>query len=93
MNDGLLELAIVKKLPRRKLLPIIPSYHSGKYLDKHIKTGVVTYRQCKSLQIVAAKPQNVSIDGEIVPFTVLAIQNLPGALRIIVPAGTNFKNP
>ena len=92
MNDGLLELAIVKKLPRRKLLPIIPSYHSGKYLDKHIKTGVVTYRQCKSLQIIAAKPQNVSIDGEIVPFTVLAIQNLPSALRIIVPAGTNFKN-
>ncbi len=93
MNDGLLELAIVKNLPRRKLLPIIPSYHSGKYLDKHIKTGVVTYRQCKTLNIVAAKPQNVSIDGEIVPFTVLAIQNLPGALRIVVPAGTNFKNP
>jgi diacylglycerol kinase family enzyme len=93
MNDGLLELAIVKKLPRRKLLPIIPSYHSGKYLDKHIQTGVVTYRQCKSLQIVAARPQNVSIDGEIVPFTVLAIQNLPGALRVIIPAGTNFKNP
>ena len=73
MNDGLLELAIVKKLPRRKLLPIIPSYHSGKYLDKHIKTGVVTYRQCKSLNIVAAKPQNVSIDGEIVPLLTLII--------------------
>ena len=93
MSDGLLELAIVKNMPRRVLLPIIPSYHSGKYLDKHIQTGIVTYRQCKSLKIVAAKPQNVSIDGEIVPFTVLAIQNLPSALRIVVPADTNFNNP
>lgn len=93
LNDGLMDLAIVKNLPRRKLLGIIPSYHTGKYLEKHIKTGVVTYRQCKKIQVIAAKPQNISIDGEIVPFTALAIQNLPGALKLIIPAGTKFRNP
>lgn len=93
LNDGLLDFAIVKNLPRRRLIPILPSYRTGKYLDKHIRTGLVTYRQCQKLSIVAAKPQNVSIDGEIVPFTALAIQNLPGALRVIVPAGAGFLHP
>ena len=92
LSDGLMDIAIVKTLPRLRFLSILPSYRTGKYLGKHIQSGLVTYRQCKKLEIVSALPLNVCIDGEIFPFTSLKIKNLPKALRVIVPAGALMHN-
>lgn len=92
LSDGLLDLAAVRLLSRRRFLSLLPSYRSGAYLKKQIETGLVTYRQCKQLQIFAASPLYVCIDGEISSFTSLNIAVLPEAVRFIVPYGACLKN-
>lgn len=87
LTDSQIDLAVVKNLPRRRFLTLLPAYRSGKYLEPCVQSGLVTYRQCKTLEILAAAPQNVCIDGEIFPFTSLKINVHPRALRFIVPAG------
>lgn len=92
VNDGLLDLAAVHMLSRPRFLSLLPSYRSGSYLKKQIKTGLVVYRRCKQLQILAASPLYVCIDGEISSFTSLQIAALPGAIRLIVPYGARLKS-
>lgn len=87
LTDGCADLAVIRTLPRLRFLSLLPSYRTGRYLERHTQTGLVTYRQCRTLQIEAEKAFNVCIDGEVFPFTSLQIQVQPRALRLIVPQG------
>ena len=87
-NDGLLDLAAVRLLPRLRFISLLPSYHSGRYLAPQIQSGLVTYRQCRQLSLLSAIPLHVCIDGEISSFTSLHIEICPQALRFILPYGS-----
>lgn len=72
MNDGLLDVMIVPKLPLFKLLPEIPSLFTGKIHE----CGKVIYFQCREVHIVplnASAEDIFELDGEIegrIPITV-----------------------
>lgn len=92
LTDGQLDLAIIKTVPRLKFLALLPSYRTGRYLERLIHTGLVTYRQCESLEIIAATPLSVCIDGEISSFTSLQIRVLPQAIRFAIPRGAFMRS-
>lgn len=60
LSDGLLDVCIVKELPRRELLGLLPELRAGRHLDH----PAVIYRQVPSLTVESAEELSVNVDGE-----------------------------
>ncbi len=76
LDDGLLHLTLVCRLPRTRLLRLFPSIYSG----KHVEYPEVTVLQGKEISIL--QPQNcpMMMDGEFIGTTPARICCLPGVL-------------
>ena len=91
MQDGLLDLVIVKKISRLKIAGFVNTYKQG----KHIQNGkiipelkdFVIYRRVKSIdvQIEDHRPIVVTQDGECAPRMELHAEVEPHATRIVLP--------
>ncbi len=85
LDDGLIDIGIVKLIPRMDFVRLLPAYKSGAYLDSKLCADKVIYKQCNEVEIITEKPINISLDGEIKVFTHLKAKNVRSAYRFIVP--------
>jgi diacylglycerol kinase (ATP) len=82
LDDGLLDVCLVGKMSKLKLLCCLPTVFFG----AHLGIKQVEYFQAPSVHIEADRPLEVYADGEYVCHTPLEIKLAPAALRVIVPA-------
>ncbi|MBR5123382.1 MAG: YegS/Rv2252/BmrU family lipid kinase [Anaerotignum sp.] len=87
LDDGVMDVGIVQMIPRRKFVGILPKYKTGTYLDTKLAREKVLYEKCRKLELAAAEPTNISIDGEISQFTYLKAEMVSEAFRFIIPKG------
>lgn len=85
LNDGIIDVCIIKEVSRPKFLTLIGSYKEGTHLEKSSAQDVIVYKKCESLSLVCEAPQNVSFDGEIVSFNRLDVALLKSAIRFRIP--------
>ena len=91
MQDGLLELVMVKKISRLRIAGVVNTYKQG----KHLKDGkvlpelqdVMTYRRVGSVsvQVLDHRPIVVTQDGECAPRMELHAQVEENAARVTLP--------
>lgn len=84
-DDGLLEVCLVKPVPRLKFLGLIKYYVAGTHIDNPKFKDIVVYRQAKKVTIEGPKGFCVSIDGEIYESQHIEIENLERVIRFAVP--------
>ena len=60
LTDGLLDLCIVKEMPRMELLKLLPDLRAGRHLDH----PAVLYRQVPHLRVESEQVLSVNADGE-----------------------------
>ena len=65
LNDGKIDLIIVRKTSRINLLKLFPKLFSG----DHIKSPLVEYRQVQNFSISLEETNDLTIDGEIIGMT------------------------
>ncbi len=73
LQDGLLDVLLVRKTKLMNLVKLFPKIYSG----KHIQSELLEYRQVKSISVESEYQQALTIDGEIkgsVPFAVSVLQ-------------------
>ena len=87
LHDGLMDVGIVRMVPRRKFIGILPKYKTGTYLETKLAAEKVLYEKCRKLELAVAEPANISIDGEISRFTYLKAEMVQDAFRFIIPKG------
>lgn len=80
LDDGLIDLIIVKKVSRFKLLKLFPKVFSG----NHISDPGVDYRQVKSFTILPEKNRQLNIDGEVLGSTPVEVEVLPREIELMV---------
>ena len=80
LSDGLIDLIIVRKVPRIKLLKLFPKIFSG----RHIGDPAVDYRQVKEFSIIPEENKQLNIDGEVVGSTPVLVKVLPSEIEILV---------
>ena len=84
VDDGLLDLVIVKKLEPLDIVPIALRMQSG----THLEMPQIRYYQCREAHISCADPESsgfpVDYDGENGGALPVHLKALPGAVRIIV---------
>jgi len=80
LNDGLIDLIIVRKVSRFKLLKLFPNVFSG----KHIGDPGVDYRQVKQFKIMSEDKSQLNLDGEVLGSTPVEVKILPKEVEILI---------
>ena len=80
-DDGLLEVTVIKKIPKLKVLFKIKKLYTGEiYTIKQ-----VIHTKAREVHVESFPVAKVEVDGEAVGFCPVTVSMLPHALRIIVP--------
>ena len=80
MEDGLLDICLVRPVPRRTFLRMVPKAFSG----KHVNHPAVTMALTRSLEIESREPLWLWADGEQITQTPATIQVVPHAISVLV---------
>ena len=80
LNDGLIDLIIVRKVSRFKLLKLFPKVFSG----KHIGDPGVDYRQVKQFKFMSEDNSQLNLDGEVLGSTPVEVKILPKEVEILI---------
>ena len=90
VDDGLLEVIMVKKISRLKIAGVIGKYQAGDHFDgdeiRPELTNIITYLRGKEIDIHVQRTAIVNIDGECGPRDGLHVRVLPLAARFVLPA-------
>jgi len=78
LDDGLLDVTLVRLLPRSRLLRLFPSIYSG----THVEYPEVSVLQGEEISILQPAHSPMMMDGEFVGTTPASIRCLPGELRM-----------
>lgn len=78
LDDGLLDVTLVRKLSRLRLLSLFPTIYSG----SHVNYPEVTVMQGRHIHIYEPVASPMLIDGEFIGVTPAEIRCLPAALRV-----------
>jgi diacylglycerol kinase (ATP) len=81
LEDGLLDLCIVKEVTRVGLLRAFPRVFSGSHLDH----PAVFYTQTRTVTIESSEPAEVFADGEYIQSIPVRIEVERSALEVVVP--------
>ena len=84
-DDGLLEVCLVKPVPRLRFVGLIKYYVSGTHLNNPKFENIVVYRQARNVIIEGPEGFCVSIDGEIYESQRIEVENLERKIRFAVP--------
>lgn len=85
VDDGWMEVCLVKTMPRLKMLTLLPVYQKGKHLEDRRFQSSVVYTRAKTVEITAQEGFAISIDGEIIDTSHFIIEMVPKAIRFAVP--------
>ena len=80
MSDGYIDLLIVRKAPRFKLLKLLPKTFSG----KHVTSPLVEYRYVKEFEFFPEVDEPVNIDGELEGKTPIRLKMIPHAFQLLI---------
>lgn len=81
--DGMLDLIRIDTVSRPRFLQLVGKFRAGKYINEY--QDIVSYKQCKKMQIVSESDVDLNLDGEIYPMRNPIIEILPKAMKLVLP--------
>lgn len=84
VNDGLLDVVVVKKVSRSKFVRFIKFYKRGTHLDEPKLKDYILYKRGSVCTIKTAKPVNYAIDGEMNKTNEITISVVPKAIKFVI---------
>lgn len=85
IDDGLMDVCIVKKLSRFKIAGLIGDYKKGNHVDNPKFQDIIEYFRCKKIALESSAPFTLSADGEISKCTKATINIVSGGLKFLNP--------
>ena len=84
LDDGLMEVNLVKPVSIFTLLKLIKQYELGKHLEDERFKDLLVYKRAKKVKLYSDKLFDVCIDGEIINGTEFEIEVLEKAINFAV---------
>jgi len=79
LDDGLLDIVLLNKISRLRLLKLFTSIYDG----SHINYPEVEYIQAKKIKIIEDTPSKLIPDGEILGSTPVELESLPAKIQFL----------
>lgn len=90
MDDGLLDVVLVKKISRLRIAQLIAQYQSGRHFENgeiaEALKEIIQFRRGHEVTIQPEETIIANIDGECMPRDLLNIRNVPKAGQFVLPA-------
>jgi diacylglycerol kinase (ATP) len=86
LDDGLLDVTLLNKLSRLKVLQCLPKIFTG----THGTMKEVEMFQAKHIKITTSSPKLLTPDGQLMGSTPIEVKCLPGALEVFTKANQNL---
>ncbi len=81
--DGMLDFIRIDTVSRPRFLSLVGKFRKGEYIREY--EDIVTYKQCRKMQILSDNPVDLNLDGEIYPMKNPIVEVLPAAIKLIIP--------
>ncbi len=78
LDDGLIDLLIVRSTTRKKMLNLFPKIFTG----EHIHSDILEYKQVKEYSLIPDKDDPMNLDGETIGSTPIHVKMLKESLEI-----------
>jgi YegS/Rv2252/BmrU family lipid kinase len=78
LDDGLIDLLIVRSTTRKKMLNLFPKIFTG----EHIHSDILEYKQIKEYSLIPDNDDSVNLDGETIGSTPIHVKVLKQSLEI-----------
>ncbi|MGD9886847.1 MAG: diacylglycerol kinase family protein [Bacilli bacterium] len=85
INDGIIDVVLVKKISRFSFVRMIGTYKAGHHLEVPKVAKNIIYGQGKKVEIECPTPINYSIDGEMGKASILSLEVVPNSIKFIIP--------
>jgi YegS/Rv2252/BmrU family lipid kinase len=82
IQDGMLDVLVVKKVSRITVAQVISAYQKGNYASR---PDLIQHFRVPSLRIETPEPEPVNLDGELLRTPTVEIQVLPSSLTFFAP--------
>lgn len=83
MNDGLLDMCLIREMNPLKLFSLFPTVYFG----RHVRMREFEYLTAEQVRLETESPRDIYADGEFVCTTPVEIRAVRGALKVIAPTG------
>ena len=80
--DGFIDICIIEKIPRTKLIKLIPTYQKGNHLDNPMCESFVVYKKVKCATLQSNLPFAINLDGEVFHANHVSFSVIPKAFRL-----------
>lgn len=85
LQDGYMDVILIPKISRVKILNVLGAYEKGEHLDEKYK-NIVHYRKAKKVEFIADKEIAVCIEGEQYMIKNPTIEVCDKKIKMLVPA-------
>lgn len=85
LDDGLIDVCLVKPVSRLRFVRLLAPYANGEHLDSEAFSDIVVYRQARSVTVAAKPGFAYSLDGEMIESDHFTVEVAPGVLALAVP--------
>jgi YegS/Rv2252/BmrU family lipid kinase len=87
--DGYMDVCTVENVSRVRFVSLIGKYKKGTHITPKTKK-IIKLLHCRSLCIEFPEPRSVSLDGELVEMSRCELEMIPGALKFVLPQGSEL---
>lgn len=91
VNDGIMDLCLVEKLSRLKIMSVIGVYKNGNHLENPNISKYIYYKKCRHITLKSNEPLNICIDGESYIYQTVELSIKKDALRFWLPKGVQIQ--
>jgi len=85
VDDGLMDMLLVKSVTRRFFISIVKKYHDGTHMELKKLEGLFHHKQCRELIFRADSTITIAIDGETAQADELHVKIMPQTVNFVIP--------
>ena len=91
LDDGLIDIAIIKKISRFTFIGLVGSYKAGTYLDNEKAMKYITYKRVPHFKMEFDEPISICIDGEIKEADTIDFSVINNGFNFVIPKGSEIR--
>jgi diacylglycerol kinase family enzyme len=85
VDDGILDVCLVRKLTRMQIIKLIGIYKNGNHLTDERLSKFVIYKKCRKVVLTTKTSVKISIDGEVEQAERVEFEAIPMAFNFLAP--------
>ena len=91
LNDGIMDICIIKKVSRLTFIRLVKHYKAGTFLENKLAQKVMLYKRTNHFKMEFDSPIPICIDGEIKGAKNIDFSVTPSAFNFVIPKGSDLK--